>query len=90
MHQGLRIKDDTFGLLSVSSLQNHEFIEIWSANLQKKNFIYFIHTLLLVKKYINLISAITILVNLFPLLSILSKVKVKLYILCFYFFLNFR
>ena len=37
-HQGLLNKDDTFGLPSVSSLQNLEFIEICCANL-KINFI---------------------------------------------------
>ena len=37
-HQGLRIKDDTFGLPSVSSRQYHEFIEICCAN-KKTNFI---------------------------------------------------
>ena len=40
MHQGLRIKDDrtdqeyTFGLTSVTSHQNHGFIEICCANLK--------------------------------------------------------
>ena len=33
-HQGLRIKDDTFGLPSVSTFQNHGFIEICYANLK--------------------------------------------------------